>query len=255
MKFVELEEARAARGLRLVVMAGVPSPWSEGAKGCLDMKGIDYLAVRLRPGDEAVRAWTGHHNAPVALYEDEPPRAGWAEILALAERLAPERTSLPADPRARVEALGLAHEVLGEGGLAWSARLALIHTSFVTEGARGFPLRAARYLAPRYGYATAYAIERAAKARARVLSLLAFLAQRLGDRPYFHDDRPTAVDVYVAVSMALFHPLPESVCAMLAPMRQAFETTDAEIREAVSPSLLALRDRMYERHLKLPVLL
>jgi glutathione S-transferase len=82
---------------------------------------------------------------------------------------------------------------------------------------------------------------------------LAFLAQRLGDRRYFYDDRPTAVDVYVAASMAIFHPLPESVCPMVAPFRQAYETSDAEIRDAVSPTLLALRDRMYEHHLKLPV--
>jgi hypothetical protein len=107
VKFVDLEEARSARGLRLVVQSGVPSPWSEGAKGCLDIKGIDYLALRLRPGDDATRVWTGHHNAPVALYDDEPPRAGWAEILALAERIAPETPLLPAAPQQRVEALGL----------------------------------------------------------------------------------------------------------------------------------------------------
>ena len=68
MRFVTLDEARSARGLRLVVTAGVPSPWSETAKSCFDVKGIDYLAVRLTPRDADIRAWTSRHNAPVAMY-------------------------------------------------------------------------------------------------------------------------------------------------------------------------------------------
>src|SRR6185369_11307434 len=95
MRFVTLEEARAARGLRLVVTAGVPSPWSETAKGCFDAKGIDYLGVRLTPRDADVRAWTARHNAPVAMYDDEPPRSGWAEIVALAERLRADPPLVP----------------------------------------------------------------------------------------------------------------------------------------------------------------
>ena len=73
MRFVNLEEARAARGLRLVVTSGVPSPWSETAKGCFDVKGIDYVAVRLTPRDADIRAWTNRHNAPVASPGRVPP--------------------------------------------------------------------------------------------------------------------------------------------------------------------------------------
>lgn len=36
MKFVDVTEARAARGVRLVVVGGVPSAWSEAAKGLFD---------------------------------------------------------------------------------------------------------------------------------------------------------------------------------------------------------------------------
>src|SRR4051794_12296224 len=97
MRFVELEEARAATGLRLVIAGGIPSPWSQAAMGLFDMKGIDYLAVRFRPVAEQVRSWTGSHNVPVAVYADEPPRTGWAEILALAERLAPQPSLIPQD--------------------------------------------------------------------------------------------------------------------------------------------------------------
>ena len=45
--------------------------------------------------NEALRAWTGRDNAPIAVYEDEPGRDGWAEILDLAERLDPD--TLPLD--------------------------------------------------------------------------------------------------------------------------------------------------------------
>jgi glutathione S-transferase len=249
VRFVELEEARAASGLRLVVTAGVPSPWSEGAKGCFDVKRVDYLAVRLAPRDAAVRAWTGHDNAPVALYGDEPPRAGWAEILALAERLAPRPALLPHEAQARVETLGVAHEILGENGLIWCARLLLIHAGLTTEGERGFSPNAARYLAGKYGYAP----DRVGGARARVSSVIALLAGRLGGGPTFGADGPNAVDIYAAVAVGVFHPLPEHLCPMLPAIRHAYETTDAELRAAIPPALLAHRDLMYERHLTLPV--
>jgi glutathione S-transferase len=250
VRFVDLEEARAARGLKLVVQSGVPSPWSEGAKGCFDLARVEYVALRLRPGDAETRAWTGHHNAPVAVLDDEPPRAGWAEILALAERLAPEAPLLPASPQRRVEALGLCQEILGEGGLVWCARLLLIHAGLTTDGQRGFPPRVASYLAAKYGYAA----DRADAARTRVRSLLALLGERLGSgRPYFFDDRPTAVDIYFATALGIFHPLPETACPMLPFVRHAYETTEPELRAAVGPTLLAHRDRMYERHLPLPV--
>jgi len=48
MRFVDLEEARAATGLRVVTASGVPSPWSQSALGAFDIKGLDYLAVRFR---------------------------------------------------------------------------------------------------------------------------------------------------------------------------------------------------------------
>ena len=45
MRFVDIEEARAAAGLRLVIAGNVPSPWSQAAMGIFDIKGIDYIAV------------------------------------------------------------------------------------------------------------------------------------------------------------------------------------------------------------------
>ena len=38
MRFVELEEARQASGLRLVIATNVPSPWSQAALGLFDVR-------------------------------------------------------------------------------------------------------------------------------------------------------------------------------------------------------------------------
>ncbi len=49
---VSIAEARARPGVRIVSIPGVPSPWTEAAKGLLYVKGVPY--VLARPGaDEA----------------------------------------------------------------------------------------------------------------------------------------------------------------------------------------------------------
>jgi hypothetical protein len=53
MRFVGLEEARAATGLKLVVAASLPSPWSEAAKGILHVK------AQTRGNSEAPGTGTG----------------------------------------------------------------------------------------------------------------------------------------------------------------------------------------------------
>src|SRR5688500_13365420 len=99
--FVDLETARAARGVRLVVAGGIPSPWSEAAKGILRVKGAPFVCVRMPPGDKEVRSWTRARNVPAAMLDDEPARTGWAEILELAERITPSPSLVPAAPEAR----------------------------------------------------------------------------------------------------------------------------------------------------------
>jgi glutathione S-transferase len=182
MRFVALEEARSASGLKLVVAASLPSPWSEAAKGVLHVKGLDALLVRFSSTDAAVREWTGWHNVPVLLAPGEPIRTHWTEILETAERLAP-RGSVPLVPRddtERMRLFGLAHELLGENGLMWCGRMIVIHRGLETEGKEGFPLRVAKYLAPKYGYAP----ERVEAARARVRSLLARFAELIDGKTY-----------------------------------------------------------------------
>ena len=62
-EFVDLETARSASGLRLIIPGGVPSPWSVAAKAILDVKDIPALIVR-KPRDSEVQQWTGVSNVP-----------------------------------------------------------------------------------------------------------------------------------------------------------------------------------------------
>src|SRR5215467_14244999 len=120
VRYVTLDEAIQQRGLRMVVVGDVPSPWGEAAKGILHIKGIEWVGVRLAYDSELLKEWAGQRSAPVVIYENERPRSGWAEILLLAERLAPSPSLLPADATARALLFGFAHELCGEAGLGWS---------------------------------------------------------------------------------------------------------------------------------------
>lgn len=245
--FVDLDTARATRGLRLVVASGIPSPWSEAAKGLFRLEGVPFVAVRLGPFDKEVRQWTRARNAPAAMFDDEPARTGWADILELAERLAPAPSLVPTRPADRVHMFGLAHELMGEGGVLWCGRLLTIGEGLATEGARGFPPMVGQYLAPRYGFAP----DRLAAARARVREGLDLLAEALGSKAHYFGERVTALDVYSAAATNILDPLPEEQCPILPPIRHAFESMRGEL--VVPPVLLAHRDRMMERHLELPI--
>jgi glutathione S-transferase len=243
-EYVGIDEAIARRGWRMVVVGGIPSPWGEAAKGILYIKGIDWTAVRLVYDSEPLKEWAGQRSGPVAIYDDDKPRAGWAEILLLAERLAPTPALLPKDVAERALVFGLAHEICGEEGLGWTRRLQLIHAGL--QGAGGFTPRVAAYLAKKYGHSP----ETGSAAGARVIALLGMLAARLkaqkaaGSR-YYVGNALTAVDIYGATFMALFAPLPHEQCAMDASSRAALETLDAATAAALDPMLLEHRDMMY----------
>ena len=89
VEYIPFEEARGAEGLRMVVVSGVPSPWSEAAKGIFHVKRIPWKAVRLDAQSDAMAEWAGERSGPVAFFEDDSPRGGWVQILLLAERLEP----------------------------------------------------------------------------------------------------------------------------------------------------------------------
>src|SRR5215468_4520385 len=172
-EFVSVEEARRRPGLRVVTVGMVPSPWGEAAKGILHQKKIPYVATRLTAEGPAVKEWTGHDSAPIAVYGNEAPRTGWAEILLLAERLAPNPPLIPANPQDRALLFGLSHEICGEEGLGWSRRLSGVHSSLT--GGDGFPKPVAQYLGAKYGYRG----DNGEAAARRVVELLSMFAGRL----------------------------------------------------------------------------
>lgn len=250
--YVSVEEAIERRGVRMVVVGDVPSPWGEAAKGILHIKGIEWVAVRLTYDSELLKNWAGQRSGPVLIYDNERPRSGWAEILLFAERLAPSPSLIPNDPAERALLFGLAHEICGEAGLGWSRRLQLVHDGL--QGAGGFPEHVSKYLGKKYGYTPAAG----AAAGERVAELLGMLAARLkaqrqlGSR-YYLGNTLTAVDVYSAAFAAMFDPLPPEQCLMDASTRAAFRARDARIEAALDPILFEHRDMIYAKYLELPL--
>jgi glutathione S-transferase len=232
-----------------VTSAVVPSPWSEAAKALFTIARVPFVVVRATPRDPAIAAWTNAHNVPVVFHDSEPPRTVWSQIITLADRLAPN-TVLPAELDRRVTTMGLIHEIAGEGGIGWNARMMMIHAGLTTEGARGFAPPVAKYLAAKYGYAP----DIIDSARARAVELLGALAARLGDAPYFGGERPDALDAYVATFLTPLTHLTEADCPRMAPpLRAAFAAAADELAPLVPPALFAQRRRMFEHHLPSPI--
>ncbi len=252
INYLKLEEAKQQSGLRMVVVPGIPSPWGEAAKGIMKVKNIEWSAVRLDPRDKDMSQWTGSRSAPVAIYNDEAPRHGWSEILLLAERLSPEPALLPNDAALRAQALGVCHEICGEMGLGWSRRLDSVHSGL--QGTGGYAQPIAQYLAKKYHYYP----ELATQYRQRIIDLLGMLANMLhqqadAGQPFYMGDTLSAVDLYSAAFMATFKPLPDDQCAMLPPIRSAFESLDDPIAQALDPILIKHRDFIYTEFLELPL--
>lgn len=251
-RYVEMEEAQRASGLRMVVAQGVPSPWGEGAKGLFHLKGIDWLSVALRQDSEAMKDWIGQLSAPVAFYNDEPKCVTAREITELAERIAPQVPMLPARPSDRDTVLDFIDDLANEGGLGWMRRIQFTHWSLNSDD--GFPAPIAQYLGAKYGYSEEAAAAAGPAVRSRLTRYAAQLhAQSARGSSFYFGDRLTAADVHLATFMALFSPLPEDQCAMRSSTRSVFTWLDDETRAALDPVLLAHRDRIYHDHLVLPL--
>ncbi len=255
MEYAGVEEGRAAPGLRVVLTAGGPGPWSETAKGLLRIKSLDYLPVAQVAGSEdgALRDWTGQTAAPVAVWNDEPPQVRMSEIVLLAERLAPDPALLPADPRARAWTLGICREISGRDGLGWSRRLTMLDAQLARQS-EGPGREQTRHFCRKYGHDPA----RVPAARERVIRTLAWLADELRARKrsgssYLVGDALTAADVFWAAFAALFAPLPQDLCPMSRGLRRMYTETDPAILEVLDPALLEHRDRIYQHHIGLPL--
>jgi glutathione S-transferase len=257
LRYVELAEARAAPGVRMLGVGALPSPWTEAAKGIFHVKEIPVLCVRHKRGDPEQAAWAGVPNAPAVFYDDDPPRTGWAEILQLAERLGGRVSLVPSDPAQRVQLFGLAHEICGEDGLQWNGRLIMLHGSMTSNGARSFPLRVAGYLASSYGYAPDR-IERAHRRVREIFGLLdtTLAASRAAGHGYLLGDQLTALDIYLATVLTpIVGVTPEECPGMVEVVRPAFDYLGEQVGAELPPALAEHRRCIYREHLPWPIAL
>lgn len=267
LDYLSIAEARQRSGLRLVLGAyTVPGPWREACKGLFDVKGLAYASVRTSNagasdldfgmGDtqSELYVWTAQSSAPVAIWNDERPRASWLDQLNLAERLAPDPALVPRASADRMQMFGFINEIAGENGFGWSKRLQLIHAALTTlsPAAEGYAFW--KTLGDKYLYT--HARGEAAKAKViEVLNLLAaqLVAQHQRGRRYLIGTQFSALDIYFSTFYTLIEPLPPALCPMASDYRPAYTNQDADIAKAVTPALAAHRDFIYAEHLVTPI--
>jgi glutathione S-transferase len=267
VKYLSIGEARSRPGLRLVLGAyALPGPWRESCKGLFDVKGIAYDSVRCSNegasdilfGANGTHSelidWTAQSGAPVAIWEDQRPRASWIDQLFLAERLQPEPRLIPADYEDRLRMFGLITEIAGDDGLGWNKRQLLVHRNLKTA-APGTP---EHDFWTTIGGKYAYTEAAGERAHPRMIEILDHLTQELRAQKargssYLIGDRLSAVDIYAACFYALFEPLPPELCPMATSYRGAYCPDDAEVKSAMSPELAAHRLFIYQNHLTLPI--
>ncbi len=256
--YLDPEAARNLPGLRLVLTIGVPGPWGEAAKSIFHVKKIDFIRVRQEGGmpNEALEAWTGQTNAPQAVLDDEAVRSGWTEILLLAERMAPKPSLIPSDPQQRALCFGLSHEICSEDGLGWNRRLQLLAPLVSLPDDESNPaLATGRLLASRYGFRRP---EQLAAADTRICQILQLFseqltAQRGAGSDYLVGRSLSAVDIYWATFAAMLRPLPHELCPMPEMIRNSYSGLTPRIESSLDEALITHRNRIYERHLELPL--
>ncbi|MEP5766575.1 MAG: glutathione binding-like protein [Halieaceae bacterium] len=252
MDYASVTEARHMPGLRLVLTAGVPGPWGEAIKSILQHKQLDYIPVKQLAGEENAELyeWTGQSSAPVALYNEEPPRSSWLDQLLLAERLAPDRALLPADLEQRALVIGLSRELAGEGGLGWNRRLQLLGLTMLSGDApAGIQRMAAKYGWSESAHATS---------AGRIAECLQYFATRLRMQQRLQSDyivgsALTAADLYLVNFLGMLQPLPPELNPMPDYLRQVYEYTDPAIADSLEPLLFEYRDQVYARHISTPL--
>jgi glutathione S-transferase len=78
-------------------------------------------------------------------------------------------------------------------------------------------------------------------------------AQRARGSDTLVGDALSVADLYWATFAVMLEPLPEALCPMGPAQRAMYTARDPVLTEALDPILLEHRDRIYQRHLELPV--
>ncbi|MDH5172994.1 MAG: hypothetical protein OEW92_11290 [Gammaproteobacteria bacterium] len=251
MEYLTVEEARTRPGLRLVLTRGVPGPWSEAAKAIFTLRNVTYLPVQQIAGDDnkALVEWTGHRNAPVAIYENEVPRVRWLELLDLAERLGSGPSLMPENRDDRVFMVGLINEIAGENGMAWNARILMFHAGIQAQG----PNAAKNPMYAEYQY-DENAID---SSKIKIESFLSYLAshiaaQREKGSHFLVGKAFSAADVYWAYFSNMLETLPPDQCPAPDGLRKIWGVL-AKSMSGYDPILIEQRNRIFAEHLELPL--
>lgn len=249
MDWVPIEDAKTMPGLRVVLARGAWGAWSECVKNLLHIKQLPYARVAQMIFEENAElvAWTGVRNQPQVVFDDDPVRTGWLDILNLLERLGPEPALLPEDSESRALVIGLSNEICGERGLVWCRRIEL-NAKADLKGLRG------RIMKTAYGV-TGGDIRREEERMAGIIASIAAhlnMQKSLGRR-YIVGDRLTALDVYWATMSNLFGPLPEDLCPIPQSLKERFSASGPTTTAALDPILFEHRDYIYETYLPLPI--
>ncbi|MEM7466573.1 MAG: hypothetical protein AAF387_06765 [Pseudomonadota bacterium] len=246
MKYVDINDAIKADGLRIVIVKAMPSAWGVAAKAMIDFKGLDYLCAHQIPmGDNPeLLAWSGTNSGPVVAWNAEQPLNRWDDILLLLERLAPEKPLVPEDAAGRMALFGIGHEICGELGFGWNRRIDLMRPA---AGEAPGPF------AQKYRYRDADA----AVANTRVIAVMGELAARLKNQKengsdYLIGNSVTAADFYWAAFSNFVVLQPAEEMPVNPNARPMFENTPAEILDAIDPVLLEHRDHITRTYYKLP---
>lgn len=249
MEYTTVADARALDGLRLVLTANVPGPWSESAKAVMRQRGVAYTPVLQAGGEEnqELVAWTGHRNAPIALYNDEPPRVRWNEIVELAERLGRGPSLLPLSINERMLAVGLTNEIAGESGFAWFGRQLMLKPG---HDAKGDAILATPM------YRDYYSVKDADQAVDRIREILDMLsaqikAQQAAGSQYLIGDSLSIADIYWAYFSQLLDTYPPEKNPVPKFLRRSWGMVGQAIGP-FDPVLTEQRDQTFERHLELP---
>ncbi len=189
--------------------------------------------MRLVYDNDALKEWAGQLTGPVAVYDNEVPRSGWAEILMLAERLAPQPALLPLEPNERARALSWPTRSAARA--AWRGRAACRWCTRACRKPGGFSERVAGYLGKKYGYDAGAGGRSTDRECAQLLGTGRHAARTARRRALLPGRTLSAADVYSATCVAMFMPLPEIHCAMHPDSRAAFEWLDDETRAALDP--------------------
>ena len=253
MEYESIEKIKNTNGLRIVIVKGMPSPWSQAARAIFNYKNLDYLVGPQIPGDanpELVE-WSGHNSAPVVAFDSEPQIHRWLDIVLLAERLAPELSVLPKKPEERVSVVGLSHEVSGDLGIGWWSRVAMFHP------AMSAPERpdALLSMADKWGYSE----ERGKNAPREIATRLNLLNEQLERNRargshFFVGDTVSALDIHWAAMSILVSPLSETDMPTLPgyyPMFQICQSL-SEVNQATTSALLTHRDQIFADHFVVP---